>query len=140
MDNIGKNIGILCRQLNLYLNHALEVSGLTATEMMYLGSLAQKDGVSQEELAKEFSVNKAAVTRSIQALENKGLVIRREAANDKRSKLVYITSEAMQYNNTLSDIQSNWYHSVIEGIDDDSRRIFGNVLEIIVDKTRQLNK
>lgn len=139
MDNIGKNIGILCRQLNLYLNHSLENCGVTATEIMYLGSLLLKDGVSQEELAKEFSVDKAAVARTLQSMENKGLVTRTNDAKDKRSKLVYITESALQYKDTLLSIQNNWYHAVIDNIDDDSREIFGNVLESIVEKTRMLN-
>ena len=63
MDNIGKNIGILCRQLNLYLNHSLENCGVTATEIMYLGSLLLKDGVSQEELAIKLNVVRQTVSK-----------------------------------------------------------------------------
>lgn len=144
MDNvsktIGKNIGILCRQLNIFLNRELCEYDVTASEIMYLGSLFLRDGVSQEELAKEFCVDKAAVTRTIATLENKGLVIRKSSETDKRSKNVFLTKEAYKYKDILNDIQEKWYEEALCGIDSVSITSFAIDLETISNNTRKLNE
>lgn len=66
---IGKQISILFRQLNLYFNHELSEISISATELLYLSSLYEKDGIIQDDLAQEYSVDKAAVTRTVQLME-----------------------------------------------------------------------
>lgn len=137
--NIGKNIGILCRQMNLFLNHELESYDITASEMMYLGSLFIRDGVSQEELVKEFSMDKAAVTRTISTLESKNLVKRSSSEEDKRSKKVFLTENAMKYKDILSSIQDKWYKEVLADSDTEEMAIFAKVLNSISSNMRDLN-
>lgn len=138
--NIGKNIGILCRQLNIYLNHELEQYDITASEIMYLGSLFMHDGVSQDELVREFCVDKAAVTRTVATLEEKGLVERKSHENDKRSKKVYLTKKALAYKDVLNTIQEKWYRETIGDADVSDMMQFAKRLEEISQNTRKLNE
>lgn len=138
--NIGKNIGILCRQLNIYLNRALSEYDITASEIMYLGSLFIRDGVTQEELSDEFCVDKAATARTLSSLESKGLVYRRSHDSDKRSKLVFLTDSADRFRNVLSDIQQRWCSDVLVGTDRTKTEEFACVLETIASGTRRINE
>lgn len=72
MDEIRKNISIIYRQLNLFLNHELEGINITAMELIYLSSLYQNDGVTQDDLVQEYCIDKAATARAIQGMEKKG--------------------------------------------------------------------
>lgn len=137
---IGKNIGILCRQLNVFLNRELASYDVSASEIMYLGVLFVKDGMRQEELAAEFSVDKAAVTRAVGNLEDKGLVIRRSVEGDKRAKEVYLTSEAMRYKDVLLGIQEKWFEKVFDGTDAETCKQFSVVLENLAVRTRKINE
>lgn len=83
---IGKQISILFRQLNLYFNRELSDIHISSTELLYLSSLYANDGIPQDDLAQEYTVDKAAVTRTIHLMEKKGLVLRRTDASDKRAK------------------------------------------------------
>ena len=53
MNTIGKNLSIIYRQFTVFLNRELADSELTATELMYIGSLYDQDGVTQDDLALE---------------------------------------------------------------------------------------
>ena len=137
---IGKNIGILCRQMNLFLSHELKDYDISATEIMYLGSLFIKDGVSQEELVKEFYMDKAAVARTVGALEEKKLVIRQCSETDKRSKKVFLTEKAVMYKDVLNSIQDKWYREVLGKLDRDRMSAFAESLDIISENMRKINE
>lgn len=137
--NIGKNIGILCRQLNLFLNHELDDYDITASEIMYLGSLFIKDGVSQEELVREFSMDKAAVARTIHSLEDKKLITRSCSEDDKRSKRIYLTDNALMYRDVLTSIQDKWYRAVLIDSDPDEMAVFAEVLNKISNRMHSLD-
>lgn len=137
--NIGKNIGILCRQLNVYLNRELEKYDVTASETMYLGALFMQDGMIQDELSSRFCVDKAAVARTIGSLENKGLVTRKSSETDRRSKQVFLTDKALEYRDILFSIQDRWYRETIAKLDKESVNIFANVLSSISLNTQLLN-
>ena len=137
---IGKNIGILCRQLNVFLNRELAAYDVSASEIMYLGALSQKDGMKQDELATEFSVDKAAVARAIGSLEEKGLVIRKSVEGDKRVKEVYLTGEALKYKDVLFEIQNKWFEQVFGDTDEKACAEFSEMLENIASRSRQINE
>ena len=65
MFAIGRNILILSRRFNNFLSAELRDDDLTATELMYLAVLFDKDGQTQEELAQALDIDKAATTRTI---------------------------------------------------------------------------
>lgn len=54
INSVGKNISILYRQFNVFLNHELENSELNAQELMYLGFLYEKDAYHKIRLQVSF--------------------------------------------------------------------------------------
>ena len=59
--------------------------------------LYRKDGQTQQELAKVAIKDKAAITRLLNILEKKNIVLRIPDRHDKRSKLVYLTNKAKSF-------------------------------------------
>jgi DNA-binding MarR family transcriptional regulator len=59
--------------------------------------LYRKDGQTQQELANIAVKDKAAITRLLNGLEKKNIVLRIPDRNDKRSKLVYMTHKAKAF-------------------------------------------
>ena len=105
---IGKQISILFRQLNLYFNHELSEISISATELLYLSSLYEKDGITQDDLAQEYSVDKAAVTRTLQLMERKGLIVRKTDSADKRAKKLFLTDKSKSLEKKLRETQAKW--------------------------------
>ncbi|MCD4722983.1 MAG: MarR family transcriptional regulator [Desulfobacula sp.] len=59
--------------------------------------LYRKDGQTQQELSNIAVKDKAAITRLLNVLEKKNIVLRIPDRNDKRSKLVYLTNKAKDF-------------------------------------------
>ena len=81
---------------------------MEATELMYIGSLYDQDGVTQDDLAREFCIDKAATARTIQTLEGKGLLLRKVDENDRRAKRIYLTPKVEKYKTTIETVQKKW--------------------------------
>ncbi|MCF6248156.1 MAG: MarR family transcriptional regulator [Desulfobacula sp.] len=63
--------------------------------------LYRKDGQTQQELSNIAVKDKAAITRLLNVLEKKNIVLRIPDRNDKRSKLVYLTNKAKEFKTEL---------------------------------------
>lgn len=140
MKNIAQDFGIIFRQLNIFLNHALEGTDISASETMYLGYLYQEDGVTQDDLVKAFSVDKAAVARTIQSMEEKQLVTRKSDSADKRAKRIFLTSKAISYKEKIIKLQDDWHKLTSAGISAGDSAIFEKVLNQITENARSLSK
>ena len=139
MNTIGKNINILYRQFNLFLNHELSGVELNSTDLMYLGTLFIEDGVTQDDLAKDFCVDKAATARSMQNLEKKGIIIRKPDESDRRAKKVYLTDKAYKYKPLMESIQKKWMKICNTPMNDEEVIQFEKNLEIITEHVKLIN-
>ena len=63
--------------------------------------LYRKDGQTQQELSNIAVKDKAAITRLLNVLEKKNIVLRIPDRSDKRSKLVYLTHKAKEFKSDL---------------------------------------
>ena len=140
METIGKNISILYRQFNMFLNNELEKVDITATELMYLGSLYKKDGITQDELVREYCIDKAATARTIQSMEKKGLVYRKADEVDKRAKRVYLTEKSDEYQKLIQDIQKKWIEKINMEIAQDDMEVFLKVLSSVTTRIQEINQ
>ena len=140
METIGKNISILYRQFNMFLNNELEKVDITATELMYLGSLYKKDGITQDELVREYCIDKAATARTIQSMEKKGLVYRKADEVDKRAKRVYLSEKSDEYQKLIQDIQKKWIEKINMEIAEDDMEVFLKVLSSVTTRIQEINQ
>lgn len=137
---IGKQISILFRQLNLYFNRELSEINISATELLYLSSLYSKDGITQDDLAQEYSVDKAAVTRTLQLMEKKGLIVRKTNMDDKRAKRLFLTDKAKALEKKLREIQAQWIHEMTKGMEKNSIDNFSKQIDSMVERAKKLNQ
>lgn len=66
-------------------------SGLSRNQTRIIGSLLQRDGQTQTELANALQVHKVSIGIYVNELETLGLVERRSHPNDKRAKCIFLT-------------------------------------------------
>lgn len=74
---------------------------ITFEMLQIMNCLWHKQGVSQQVLAEKTAKDKACLTNLMTNLEKKGFVIRKEDPNDRRSRLVYLTSKGEDVNNNI---------------------------------------
>ena len=137
MNTIGKNLSIIYRQFTVFLNRELADSELTATELMYIGSLYDQDGVTQDDLAREFCIDKAATARTIQTLESKGILLRKVDENDRRAKRIYLTPKAEKYKTPIETVQKKWIDFCGADISKEEFAAFEKILSELAERVRR---
>ncbi len=134
MENLSKlypqenffftSISILYRRYQVFINDEIEKFGLTSTELPYLIALLFKqDGYRQDELYKMIRINKAATSRALQSLEEKGMIERTICANNLKQRQVFLTAKAFEIRDDLFSIILKWGSLVFDGIDENDKKI-----------------
>lgn len=95
----------------------LEPLGLSGTEgNMLLHLLVYGDGVSQEALARELDVGKAAISRAVDALADKDYLRREREAQDRRAHRLLLTDKARLVASDLINAYDRIYNLAIGDI------------------------
>ena len=140
MNMIGKQINILVRQFNLYLNHELSELNVSATEILYLASLYKEDGLTQDDLASEYVVDKAAVARTVSKMEDKGLITRKDNPKNRRQKQLFLTEKARKIKPELKKVQDRWLKIMTEDEDAGLTEALSSYLDRIVNRAISVNQ
>lgn len=131
MESLGQNLRLIARKFNQFLNKELKDIDLSPAEIIYLDLLLEKDGLTQDELAKVASVDKAAITRVIQRLEKKEVVKRLQSETDKRANLIFLTEKAYRYKDILDTSRRKWFKILnVHLTDEEMKRLDTMVAEI----------
>lgn len=103
---IGFYLGRTTRTMQNVLRKAFADAGYNHTPEQWhiLNQLAFIDVISQQELSDALMKEKATITRLITCMEKKGLLVRMQSKEDKRSNLVVITEEGRKIQKALFEI------------------------------------
>ncbi len=139
MKQAGTYISVLMRQLNLFFSHELSEVEVTASELMYLAQLYAQDGLIQDEMSNKISVDRAATTRTLQAMEKKGLVRREQDENNHRAKRVYLTDKAKELEPRIRELQNRWVDFITQDLTQEESDTFARQLRMLAQRAREIN-
>jgi DNA-binding MarR family transcriptional regulator len=96
-NNFARLMGEVFTQITRRLDKHLREAQLPITTEQFrtLTELWTQDGITQIELAAKAKRDRASITRIVDLLEQKGLVMRKAAENDRRVNLVYLTEAGL---------------------------------------------
>ncbi|WP_303335592.1 MarR family winged helix-turn-helix transcriptional regulator [Methanobrevibacter sp.] len=94
--NVWQLLSIVNRYFSSFVDKKLAEYDITRSQAHFLLSLSQKDHISQEELCKQFNMTEGTVARTMKILENKELITRETNPEDKRKKVLILTSKGSQ--------------------------------------------
>ena len=106
----------------------------------FLLVLFNKDGVSQDYLAKALNMNKAAVARAVSKLEERGYLRREKDDTDRRNNVVYITEKAKKMKSKLMDVVESWTETLSAGFSVDERKQVVGLLKRMGDNADRSEK
>ncbi len=120
-SSIAYLVGRTSRSIMKRLTNKFSAAGFDVSyeQWSILVHLYRRDGQTQQELANIAVKDKAAITRLLNVLEKKNMVLRIPDRTDKRSKLVYLTHKAKEFKTDLVDIVEDLLKEAERGIEPD---------------------
>lgn len=104
-DSIGFLINRTGRKISHFLMGYFHQYDITTEQWGVLNKLGEEDGISQKDLAKRVEKDQTNVTRILDQLERKGLIMRMPNKEDRRSFLTYLTDEGRSVIKKLAPIE-----------------------------------
>ena len=113
---------------------------ITFDEWMILGPIWNLNGASQKECGEISTKDKTAVTRIINSLEDKSLVVRVSDQIDKRIKRIVLTKKGENLFEDILPIIEKTRSQMNDNIDEDELKTLDTVLKKLIDNHERLTK
>lgn len=113
---IMRSISQTVRAYTLYKEERLSVYGLSGNQSLYLRTIIQKPGITQEELADRLVFNKSSVSRQIAAMEKAGLIRQERRETDKRNLHIFATPEGEALEGVILETARDFFNLITEGM------------------------
>lgn len=138
-ESIGFIINQTGRKISQVLNHRFLPYEVTTEQWSVLAHLCEESGISQKELAVRVSKDQTNVTRILDQLQRKGLIVRMANPEDRRSFLPSVTPEGRRAYEKIAPMEEQVMTQVTAGLDPEEVAKLKDLLRRIADNAaRQL--
>ena len=104
---------------------------LTPEQFMLIDLLWNEGEMTQQQLANQLKKDKNSVTMLVDAIESKGLVVRRQKPLDRRSNTVVLTEKALELKEMAKQKGISILDGMLEGISEEELHSFLNTLRLL---------
>lgn len=126
---IGFKVYDAQRSIYKSLEAALAPYGVTPGQWNLLNQLDRSGELSQKALAERTRKEQATITRYLDVMERKGLVVRMRDKNDRRAHSISLTDDARALLQATKPVAGKAADALVEGIDQGALDTFQAVLE-----------
>ena len=141
---LGLLVSMIHRTRMMYLNDKMKNLDITAGQFPFIVVLSHEEGITQDELAAHFHIDKGTVARALRKLEDKKYLFRKVDALNRRRYLIYLTEKGRKAVPKIISIDKEWEDSMCsEFSEEEYQNIFG-ILKVLasnslenVDKNRE---
>ncbi|ACT06574.1 MULTISPECIES: transcriptional regulator SlyA [Dickeya] len=114
---LGSDLARLVRVWRALIDHRLKPLELTQTHWVTLHNIHQlPPGQSQIQLAKAIGIEQPSLVRTLDQLEDKGLITRHICAHDRRAKRILLTDMADPIIQAVNDVIDQTRCEILNGI------------------------
>jgi MarR family transcriptional regulator for hemolysin len=136
-EEFGFRLGKLSRWWRHQLDENLKPLDLTQARWVVLLHLDRGgDGLLQKQLAEYIGVEGPSLVRTLDALEERGLIERRTSPEDRRGKTVHLTRKGRKVNSEIHDIAVSIREDLLNGISETELRACLDVFDRIRKNTQ----
>ena len=119
---LGSDLSRLVRIWRALIDHRLKPLELTQTHWVTLHNIHQlPPEQSQIQLAKAIGIEQPSLVRTLDQLEEKGLISRQTCANDRRAKRIKLTERAEPIINEMETVIKKTRDEILLGISTDEQ-------------------
>lgn len=129
--NLIRSTSLLRKNYANFVNKSLSNSDITLSEFAYLKEVVNCDGIAQDELIRNLSIDKAAATRIAQSLEKKEIIQRIRNENNKRFFNVFLTDKGHEYTDFIKQTLSDFYNVLNNEVSSSDMKTFMTIFKKI---------
>lgn len=107
--------------------------GLRAKHFALLNVIALDEGCSQQQLAERLALEPSGLVRTIDELEQEGILERRRDPSDRRRHAVYLTDRGRDTLGQARQTVAQGAGELLEPLDDQERQVLHDLLERLVE-------
>ena len=135
IDNSEISLGLLVSMIHrtrmIYLNDKMGNMDITAGQFPFISVLSDEEGISQEELADHFHIDKGTVARALRKLEDNEYLFRKVDSLNRRRYLIYLTEKGRKAVPTLINMEKEWENSMCSKFSQDDYNNLFDILKVL---------
>ncbi|MRZ28988.1 MarR family transcriptional regulator [Paeniclostridium sordellii] len=129
--NLIRSTSLLRKNYANFVNKSLSNTDITLSEFAYLKEVVNCDGIAQDELIRNLSIDKSAATRIAQSLEKKEIIQRIRNENNKRFFNVFLTAKGHEYADFIKQTLSDFYNVLNNEVSSSDMKTFMTIFKKI---------
>jgi DNA-binding MarR family transcriptional regulator len=115
-ESLGRLIYLASQDIKNFAEKFLSPYGLTLEQFHLLKNMSSEDGMSQRNLGELVNKNPANITRILDRLESKSLIIRRSSPDDRRTSQVFLSDDGLRLVHRVTGILESFSTKLTTGI------------------------
>lgn len=130
IKQVGVYLNLVHFKFKQYVSDIFKKHGinLTPEQFLVIDQLWKEDSVPQQKIADILMKDKNSVTKLIDAMEKKSMVIRVPDTSDRRTNLIALTPSAKAMRDDVTEVATKAVNSIIRNIPPDDLKLFVKVL------------
>ncbi|MFY9637921.1 MAG: MarR family transcriptional regulator [Methanobacterium sp.] len=128
---LGLLVSMIHRTRMMYLTDKMKNLDITAGQFPFIVVLSHEEGITQDELAAHFHIDKGTVARALRKLEDKKYLFRKVDTLNRRRYLIYLTEKGRKAVPKIINIDKEWEDSICsEFSEEEYQNLFG-ILKVL---------
>lgn len=140
-SSLGSDLARLVRVWRALIDHRLKPLELTQTHWVTLHNInCLPPEQSQIQLAKAIGIEQPSLVRTLDQLEDKGLITRHTCANDRRAKRIKMTDAADPFIKQVDSVITSTRSEILRGISTDEVQLLVDLIGKLEQNINELQK
>ena len=130
----------LMKMVKNFAHGQIRASGLNDTECMICSYVYAHENCSQDDVSKALCMDKTTVTKSMQALENMGVLLRVSDEADKRRKALSLTEDGKEKCSQILHIHDEWVRKIMKELNAEEQKEFESYCRRLICAAKRLQE
>lgn len=138
--SMARNLSFIYRSYHKYMNKVLKDINVSAGEFPILLALSHHEGIGQNELSRVVKMNKSLVSRNIQILSNKGLILVNQSTECNNKNILSLSNDGKRLIPLIIKEKTIWENAVLKDFSLKERECFFNMLDKLLQSSSDVIK
>lgn len=132
-------VSIVTRNHFIFMNRELKHLELTEGQVPCLMILSKKPGITQDDLAKMFHIDKGTIARSIRKLAEKGMINKVQDPINRRRYLLSLTKKGEEVIPEIIRADNRWEKILFKGFSEEERTFMVEGMKRLAENSLKMN-